>query len=424
MYKDTIYLHTDNELEDFIDEKREISFFSNKKINIFDLNNWGLTETGSLAHESGKFFSIKSVMPSLSQKSILHQKDIGFLCLFKTLINGQEYYLLQCKAEPGNKNKFQWSPTIQATKSNFSKVHKGKIPSYFDLLVSILNGTKKGKILSDSLLPEQGEIYWQKYNRNIIIETDFIQELDGFKWFSKIQVLRELGKLSEINSCLRSILSLEFCKPNKLLATNPNFQTQLCNISQGNKGNFELSDCLDLNHTDNGDLCLLKKCDDLIVTVVGLEVNIDGREVGSWEQPIVTYSKESTKVAVRVKSNGIGIGWIWSINKQAGYLMGCKVGLMELPQAHRLFNSYSDLNPRNISTVNLPEEGGRFLHVNNCISFFEIDVLNIELVQYYLKEDENISILTDYESANINQSGMLEMDARSALTLMPVVYCD
>ena len=64
MYKDTIYLHTDNELEDFIDEKREISFFSNKKINIFDLNNWGLTETGSLAHESGKFFSIKSVMPS------------------------------------------------------------------------------------------------------------------------------------------------------------------------------------------------------------------------------------------------------------------------------------------------------------------------------------------------------------------------
>ena len=35
-------------------------------------------------------------------------------------------YLLQAKAEPGNINKIQISPTVQATKSNYTRVHGGK----------------------------------------------------------------------------------------------------------------------------------------------------------------------------------------------------------------------------------------------------------------------------------------------------------
>ena len=33
---------------------------------------------------------------------------------------------MQFKAEPGNINNYQLSPTVQSTKSNFTKKHKGK----------------------------------------------------------------------------------------------------------------------------------------------------------------------------------------------------------------------------------------------------------------------------------------------------------
>ena len=43
-------------------------------------------------------------------------------------------YLLQAKVEPGNINKIQISPTVQATRSNYLRIHGGKtIPSEKDL---------------------------------------------------------------------------------------------------------------------------------------------------------------------------------------------------------------------------------------------------------------------------------------------------
>ena len=48
------------------------------------------------------------------------------------MIDGRLYFLMQAKVEPGNVNKYQISPTIQATKSNFTRAHGGKTPLFFD----------------------------------------------------------------------------------------------------------------------------------------------------------------------------------------------------------------------------------------------------------------------------------------------------
>lgn len=39
---------------------------------------------------------------------------------------------MQAKIEPGNVNRIQISPTIQATKSNFMQTHGGKAPAYLE----------------------------------------------------------------------------------------------------------------------------------------------------------------------------------------------------------------------------------------------------------------------------------------------------
>ena len=51
-------------------------------------------------------------------------------------------YILQAKVEPGNINKIQISPTVQATKSNYSRIHGGKtIPflKYFKKKIKIFH---------------------------------------------------------------------------------------------------------------------------------------------------------------------------------------------------------------------------------------------------------------------------------------------
>ena len=75
---------------------------------------------------------------------------------------------MQAKPEPGNINKLQFSPTVQATKSNYSRVHSGKKVNY----INFFKNLKKKNILVNSIQSEQGGRYLFKYNRNLMIKTN------------------------------------------------------------------------------------------------------------------------------------------------------------------------------------------------------------------------------------------------------------
>ena len=94
-----------------------------------NLNNWYFGKN-SIFHESKKFFKIIGidVISNLIGKNwdqpIIVQNELGILGIIKD--KKKERYLLQAKVEPGNKNKLQLSPTVQATKSNYTRIHGGK----------------------------------------------------------------------------------------------------------------------------------------------------------------------------------------------------------------------------------------------------------------------------------------------------------
>ena len=176
------------------------------------LKGWGFdATTGNLRHESGKFFSIVGIDVYKNQdgitrwrQPIINQPEVGYLGIICKEFDGVLYFLLQAKIEPGNVNCVQLSPTLQATRSNYTCVHGGKRPAYLDYF----KNAKQGQILLDQLQSEQGARFFRKRNRNIIIKID--EEIDvgeDFRWLTLGQIKYLMSCDNTVNMDTRTVLS-------------------------------------------------------------------------------------------------------------------------------------------------------------------------------------------------------------------------
>ena len=118
----------------WIKKKKKKQLLNVHKINLSKLDKW-IYNNKEIYHKSKKFFKIAGLRIQsnfYNKKSwdqpIIVQNEIGILGIVKNIKTNK--YLLQAKVEPGNINKIQISPTVQATRSNYSRVHGGKIIPY------------------------------------------------------------------------------------------------------------------------------------------------------------------------------------------------------------------------------------------------------------------------------------------------------
>ena len=172
-----------------------------KKLN--DLENWNYGEK-SIFHISKRFFKIIGieVKSNLAGKNwdqpIIVQNEQGILGIIKN--KKTKKYLLQAKVEPGNKNKLQLSPTVQATKSNYQRIHKGKKTPYLNFFKG-----NKVKFISQS---EQGYRYLSKFNKNSIVEIEKkIKVLKNFFWLSRKDLKYLIKRKSMLNMDTVSVFS-------------------------------------------------------------------------------------------------------------------------------------------------------------------------------------------------------------------------
>ena len=138
-----------------------------------------------------RFFQIigSRVLSNFNKKTwdqpIMVQNENGILGIIRRKFNNDYKYLLQAKLEPGNINHLQLSPTVQATESNYKRVHGGKKTRFLEFFL------KKNFIIK-SKQSEQGLRYLNKFNTNYLVEIKKKLKLPkNFKWFSK----RELNYL-------------------------------------------------------------------------------------------------------------------------------------------------------------------------------------------------------------------------------------
>ena len=168
-----------------------------------------------LAHRSGRFFTIEGLHVATDagpvaawDQPIILQPEIGVLGILTTVFDGARHYLMQAKVEPGNINGVQLSPTVQATFSNYSRVHRGASTLFLDQFLA----PARGGVLIDHLQGEQGSRFLRKRNRNMVVELPAAQARqlphnDRFRWMTLHQIKQLLRQDNLVNMDARSVLA-------------------------------------------------------------------------------------------------------------------------------------------------------------------------------------------------------------------------
>lgn len=312
------------------------------QIPISELRGWNYRDD-RIRHNSGKFFSIDGIHIRTNYRNtpewdqpIINQPEIGFLGFIVKKFNGVLHFLLQAKIEPGNLNIVQLSPTLQATRSNYTRVHGGKAPTYLEYF----NGEKDVLILVDQLQSEQGARFLHKRNRNIIVEVGEDEELEvkeGYIWASLGQIKELLRYPNVVNMDSRTVIScinfgsysehslrlLDAVKRmNGIHSSKPD--SFLYSVLSGDNHLNELQDIIqwitslkfkyELDVTPVGisemknwiyDGNTIHHESGKYFDVMGCRVEIGNREVVSWDQPMVRSAQEGLMGFIVKKINGI-----------------------------------------------------------------------------------------------------------------------
>lgn len=411
-----LFISTEKVLE-WMKEQNRIVETNVEQIPLQKLRGWNYRED-RIRHDSDKFFSIDGIRISTNYRGeqtwdqpIINQPEIGFLGFIVKKFNGIYHFLAQAKIEPGNLNVVQISPTLQATRSNYTCVHKGKRPAYLEYF----NGEKPVEILVDQLQSEQGARFLHKRNRNIIVEVpehSDIEIKDGFVWLSLGQIKELISHPNVLNmdtrtviSCIKyggydettlklvnALLNSRGIKTDGYLysvLSNDNHINGLHRIIQwitGLKFQYDLdvksiglSQMSDWNYDGN----TISHCNHKYFDVIGVNVTIGNREVISWDQPMVRSAQEGIMGFLVKKINGIYHFLV------QGKLEAGNFDIVELaPTVQCLTGNYRKghneytipyieyfINPpaENVwySTYQ-SEEGGRFFHEQNLNTIVEV----------------------------------------------------
>lgn len=306
-----------------------------------DLQEWAFDPTtGNLLHASGKFFSIEGVrvaiddgLPREWRQPIINQPEIGILGVLAKEIDGVLCFLMQAKIEPGNASVVQLSPTLQATRSNYRRVHRGKTPPYLDYFLR----ADPSQILLDQLQSEQGARFLRKRNRNIILKIDSEIEVDpDFRWMTLGQIKALMGCDNVVNMDARTVFSglryveardgparrdppggLQECGAGAFgrdLLASELAHSGVCTIDEilfwlsELKSRYELQvDQIPLKAVTDWRVTAteIAREDRRFFRVLGVRVSIESREVKTWCQPIVEPMQEGLCAFILKKIDGL-----------------------------------------------------------------------------------------------------------------------
>ena len=306
-----------------------------------ELKKWSFDSvTGNLRHDSGKFFSIEGVRVMVDDgqrrewtQPIINQPEIGFLGILAKEINGVLCFLLQAKIEPGNVNNVQLSPTLQATRSNYSQIHQGKKPQYLEYF----QNAKRSQILLDQLQSEQGARFLRKRNRNIILKIDEDVPLtDDFQWLTLGQIKALMNYDNVVNMDTRTVISglpfhvylhqLSVYDVNSFMGrhlvspvsrdlfvsemalagchTIDEILFWLSELKSKHELLVERIPLRDVSDWHVGEFEIARS-DSRYFRVLGVEVVIENREVTAWCQPLVEPMQEGLCAFIVKKINGV-----------------------------------------------------------------------------------------------------------------------
>ncbi|WP_433170073.1 NDP-hexose 2,3-dehydratase family protein [Actinoallomurus sp. CA-150999] len=287
--------------DDWWHERWRAGSFQVDRIPFAGLDGWSFApDTGNLVHRSGRFFTVEGLDVDDGTRTwnqpIIDQPEVGILGILVKEFDGVLHALMQAKMEPGNSNLLQLSPTVQATRSNYSRVHQGTSVNYLEYFA----GTGRARVLADALQSEHGSWFLHKRNRNMVVETtDDVPEHEDFRWLTLGQIGELLRRDNLVNMDARSALSL--LPLHRTAPPTDEFGTALADSMTGAGSVHGIRDIL----TWINDLRALS---DLRTTRVPL------RRLGSWRRTAERIHQEDERffdvIAVAVRAGNREVtGW-------------------------------------------------------------------------------------------------------------------
>ena len=385
-----------------------LSFMDATVIPLTALAGWaGDFDTGNISHHTGKFFSVEGVAVDIPDgpvtnwtQPIINQPEIGILGILVKQFDGVLHFLMQAKVEPGNANGLQLSPTVQATRSNYTQVHKGKAVPYLEYF----RDTSRHHVITDVRQSEQGSWFYQKRNRNMVVEvTEDVPVLDGFSWLTLGQIHQLLAVDDLVNMDARTVLAcLPFHGPglvSVLAPSDDSFRSALARSCGPDAGSLHgqnevlrwitdvrsrarvytsMIPLKDVRHWHNTD-GTLSHDSGRFFDLIAVKVQARGREVQEWTQPMIRPS--STGLVAFLVAR---IGGVLHVLVHALVQPGCMDVAELAPTVQCAPDNYADLGrPLFLDEVlkstdvrfdvTLSEEGGRFYHARNRYVIVEVD---------------------------------------------------
>lgn len=448
-------------------ETKKTKFFSVEQVPFDELDQWSFTPNNhSLVHKSGRFFMIEGVRVQTNfggqkvwEQPIINQPEIGILGILTKVIDGVRYFLMQAKMEPGNINILQLSPTVQATKSNFSRVHKGKLPAYLEYFVD----PTKSKTIIDQLQTEQGGRFLRKRNRNMVIEVnEEVEVLDDFCWLTLGEIKKLLKLDNFVNMDARSVIStipfvddsvldilmhqdlstlnelkindktyngintgliLSACSP----ITKVSSKDQIISWYTSMKVNYEQRvEQIPLSEVANWSITNDKIYNnDRFFTVIGVKVIAGTREVSSWTQPLIKDENIGLLGFILKEIDGI-FHFLVQAKVEPGNLDVIELSptvscsnfdfLVSNPEAQPPFFSYflKEDDSNIIIDALQSEEGGRFYQLQNRNMIIVIDK-NEEL-----ELPDNYCWMTLNQMMDFMRYSMFNIEARSLISSIDI----
>nr|WP_269330205.1 NDP-hexose 2,3-dehydratase family protein [Kineosporia babensis] len=359
-----------------------------RRIPFAELDQWSF-EPGSsnLRHHSGRFFTVEGLdvrgPQSSWQQPIIVQPEIGILGILAKEFDGVLHFLMQAKMEPGNPNLVQLSPTVQATRSNYTKAHGGTNVRYLEHFLQ----AGPHQVITDVLQSEHGSWFYRKRNRNLIVEVSGDVPLLGedFGWFTLGQLKALLQQDNVVNMDARTVLASAPLGVDGQQALSSD--TEVMSWFTGERSRLTLDAHLRPLDGIEGwlrDSHSIHRGDHRFFRVVAVAVEGAGREVAGWSQPLIEPVAPGV-VGFAWRSFG-GVGHVLvNARAEGGFLDTAELG----PTVQCVPANYTRLpaseRPRFLDLFENPdagrirysamhsEEGGRFLNAESRYLIVETD---------------------------------------------------
>ena len=437
-------LHDLSELLDWVKDRYRKLEVKVDSISINDCAPWYYDETeGCIRNQKRDFFQIYGLRQYrgdelIAEQPVIVQDEIGFLGIISCNIGGTWHYLMQAKIEPGNVNVVQISPTLQATRSNFTGKHGGRIPEYLEVFLH----AKPSDIIVDQIQSEQSSRFLRKRNRNVIIRIEeMLPETDSHKWMTLRQIKELMRHDNLVNMDTRTVLS---CMPYVLMGEEADVPFDNKKYFYKTAWIMDMTTIAELYHEIN-DMKMLEDYRSKIISLANLDswemrdkeiacreeypfrvifcdIHIEGREVTHWRQPLFASNGRAVFGLISCDDNGV-LKFLVKVRPEPGCFDVAEIGPTiqkehkasgnrTLDEVEKLFSDRLDTGKGIIVDRILSEEGGRFYQEENRNVIMRVDKDEIpDLPKGYVWSDYGtLNILTQINNClNIQLRNLLSL---------------